>query len=157
MSILIDKEITDVTNKITSLKQSCDANVNKDLQGEELTKHVNEIESLIFNEEKVKQLHFKKLYSNATDSLVVRINTETKFQVVGRFEPTSDGDWKFVNGYSREYLIVAPKNNLTDYHDYFVCKLYDHLSKDPMVKSNSGGWILCSFLDSDDNPYRWRN
>ena len=154
MSILIDKEITDVTNKIASLKISCDANVNKDLHGEELTEHVQDIDSLIFNEEKIKQLHYKKRYSYATDLIAIRINTETKYQVVGRFEDTGDITWNYVNGYYRECLIIAPKNNLTDSNNYFVCQLYDYLSNDPMISSDSGGWILWNILK--DDPYRWK-
>ena len=154
MSILIDKEITDVKNKIASLKQSCDANVDRALQGEELTKHTNKIELLISNEEKVKQLNMKKDYSIATDTLVIKINTQTKYQVVGRFEDTGDLEWKFAYGFGRETLIVAHKKNLTS--DFVVCHLYDSCSKNPMVKSNTtGGWILWDVLK--DDPYKYVN
>jgi len=69
------------------------------------------------------------------DSVIKKINTESKYQVVGRYRGR-DIENEMVNGYSLERLVLAPKDNLDA---IFLTKFaYNNLFK--LMKS--GGWCI---------------
>jgi len=87
----------------------------------------------MIKKDKVQKMKDKKTIE--LNNIVNKINTESKYQVVGRYRGR-DIENEMVNGYSLERLVLAPKDNLDA---IFLTKFaYNNLFK--LMKS--GGWCI---------------
>lgn len=89
----------------------------------------------------IEQLETAKLKIKAEktlelDNIIKKINTESKYQVVGRYRGTDIDDDERIYGYTLERLVLAPKDNLDE---IFLTKFaYNNLFK--LMKA--GGWCI---------------
>ena len=87
----------------------------------------------MIKKDKVQKMKDKKTIE--LNNIVNKINSESKYQVVGRYRGR-DIENEMVNGYSLERLVLAPKDNLDA---IFLTKFaYNNLFK--LMKS--GGWCI---------------
>jgi len=123
------KEIKEVENKIKSLEAYCNANCEKDLKGEELTKLSNSIESLVFNQDKLKELKSKLVYEKNLSNKILEINKSLNMKVVSR--ETNYDCWErgFINGFYPEKIEIMYQDKvvpLTFMSDGFYISYKDH-------------------------------
>jgi hypothetical protein len=123
------KEIKEVENKIKSLEAYCNANCEKDLKGEELTKLSNSIESLVFNQDKLKELKSKLVYEKNLSNKILEINESLNMKVVSR--ETNYDCWErgFINGFYPEKIEIMYEDKvvpLTFMSDGFYISYKDH-------------------------------
>jgi hypothetical protein len=122
-------EIKKIENKIKSLEAYCDANCEKDLKGEELTKLSNFIESLVFNQDKLKELKSKLKYEENLSKEISEINKSSNMKVVSR--ETNYDCWErgFLNGFYPEKIEIMYEDKvvpLTFMSDGFYISYKDH-------------------------------
>jgi len=122
-------EIKKIENKIKSLEAYCDANCEKDLKGEELTKLSNSIESLVFNQDKLKELKSKLKYEENLSKEISEINKSSNMKVVSR--ETNYDCWErgFINGFYPEKIEIMYEDKvvpLTFMSDGFYISYKDH-------------------------------
>ena len=121
-------EIKEVENKITDLNSFIDENNDLNLKGEKLAKVSDAIESVIFNEEKLKQL---KLKLEKEENLNKKINALNvlNIEVDSRERDLDDFTYYFVNGFYPEKIEVILKDKvvpLTFKHDNFYISFKNH-------------------------------
>ena len=120
-------EIKEVESKITNLDSFIDKNNDLNLQGEKLAKVSDAIESVIFNQEKLKQL---KLKLEKEKNLTKKINALNllNIEVVSRERDSEHWSYKFTNGFYPEKIEIMLKNKvvpLTYMYDNFYISYKD--------------------------------
>ena len=104
-------EIKEVESKITNLDSFIDKNNDLNLQGKKLAKVSDAIESVIFNQEKLKQL---KLKLEKEKNLTKKINALNvlNIEVVSRERDYKDFTYNFINGFYPEKIEVMLKDKV---------------------------------------------
>jgi hypothetical protein len=122
-------EIKKIENKIKSLEAYCDANCEKDLKGKELTKLSNSIESLVFNQDKLKELKSKLKYEENLSKEISEINKSLNMKVVSRETNYDCWEREFLNGFYPEKIEIMYEDKvvpLTFMSDGFYISYKDH-------------------------------
>ena len=121
-------EIKEVENKITDLNSFIDENNDLNLKGEKLAKVSDAIESVIFNEENLKQLKLKLEKEVNLNKKINALNV-LNIEVVSRERDLDDFTYYFVNGFYPEKIEVILKDKvvpLTFKHNNFYISYKDH-------------------------------
>ena len=131
-------EIINTEEKIKSLEIYINENVNKNLQGEELTKLVNAEESRIFSDDRLKELKVKKNQEENLTFLIGNFNRGIK--LLKRTRNFEHITYNYINGFYPEMIKVnyyGKVIELTFMNDIFYIDLKDHcggVSFNPFLK-----------------------
>ena len=105
------KEIKEVENKITNLNSFIDNNNDLNLKGEMLNKVSSSIESVVFNEEKLKQLKLK-LKKEKLLTLKIKSLEALGIKVVSRERNYDESTYNFINGFYPEKIEVMLRDKV---------------------------------------------
>ncbi|QGZ18145.1 hypothetical protein HTVC111P_gp32 [Pelagibacter phage HTVC111P] len=121
-------EIKEVENKITNLNSFIDNNNNLNLKGEMLDKVSSSIESVVFNEEKLKQLKLK-LKKEKLLTLKIKSLEALGVKVVSRERNYDMHTYNYINGFYPERIEVMLNDKVVPldfYHNAFYISYKDH-------------------------------
>ena len=144
----IIKEIRELETEIKSLEKYCDDNCHKDLHGEELRKLSDSIESVIFNQEKLKELKLKLEKEKNLTLKIKQINKSLNMQVVSRERNYDDLDYNFINGFYPEKIEIM-------FADKVVPLNYEHDSFYISYKNHGGKGIFNPYNDVVESKHKF--